>query len=271
MSQVLLSFVVPAYNEEDFIEDTLGTLETVIKGKNLPYEIVVVNDGSLDGTLAKVVRYAKNDEHIKVISYANNIGKGYAVKTGFVQASGDIVVFADSDMEIDLGTISKYLEALEEGDIVIASKRHSASQVETPLSRKILSLSFNALVRLLTGVPLKDTQSGLKAMRKSAFVDIFPRLAVKRYAFDVELLAVANLYGLKVVEMPVNLRLDASFKPKAIWHMFLDLLGIAYRLRVIHWYHRLLPEKNSFQNMVSFVLREKQEKNVCSGFKRRLF
>ena len=90
---------------------------------------------------------------------------------------------------------------------------------------------FNGLVRLLTGVPLKDTQSGLKAMRKSAFIDIFPRLAVKRYAFDVELLAVANLYGLKVVEMPVNIKLDAKFKPKEMWHMFLDLLGIAYRLQ----------------------------------------
>jgi len=93
-------------------------------------------------------------------------------------------------------------------------------------------------------------------MRKSAFVDIFPRLAVKRYAFDVELLAVAHLYGLKVVEMPVNIKLDASFKPKEMWRMFLDLLGIAYRLRVIHWYQRPIPKKNGFQNMASFVLRE---------------
>ena len=159
-------------------------------------------------------------------------------------------------MEIDLRTISKYLEALKHGDIVIASKKHTDSRVEVPLSRRILSEGFNGLVRLLTGVPLKDTQSGLKAMRKSAFIDIFPRLAVKRYAFDVELLAVANLYGLKVVEMPVNIKLDATFKPKEMWHMFVDLLGIAYRLRIIHWYQRQLPKKNGFQNMVSLVLRE---------------
>jgi hypothetical protein len=93
-------------------------------------------------------------------------------------------------------------------------------------------------------------------MKKSAFVDIFPRLAVKRYAFDVELLAVANLYGLKVVEMPVNIKLDASFKPMSMWHMFLDLLGIAYRLQIIHWYQRKVPKKNGFQNMVSLILRE---------------
>ena len=159
-------------------------------------------------------------------------------------------------MEIDLRRISDYIEALKHGDIVIASKRHSRSQVEVPMSRRILSESFNGLVRLLTGVPLKDTQSGLKAMKKSAFIDIFPRLAVKRYAFDVELLAVANLYNLKVVEMPVNIKLDAKFKPKEMWHMFVDLLGIAYRLRIIHWYQRPLARKNGFQNMVSFVLRE---------------
>ena len=271
MGQVVLSFVVPAYNEEDFIEDTLDSIEDVIKGKNLPYEIVVVNDGSLDGTLAKVVRYAKSDDHVKVVSYANNIGKGHAIRTGFIQTCGDIVVFADSDMEIDLGTISKYLEALENGDIVIASKRHCRSQVEAPISRKILSLCFNALVRLLTGVPLNDTQSGLKAMRKNAFVDIFPRLNVKRYAFDAELLAVAHLRGLRVVEMPVNIKLDASFKPKEMWHMFLDLLGIAYRLRVIHWYRRMIPKKNGFQNMDSFVLHEKEEINVRAKFKGHFF
>ncbi len=194
---------------------------------------------------------------MRVISYSKNTGKGYAVKTGFMKATGNVIFFTDSDMEIDLGKISDYIDALKHGDIVIASKRHSASKVAVPISRRILSEWFNALVRLLTGVPLKDTQSGLKAMNKNAFTDIFPRLAVKRYAFDVELLAVANLYGLNVVEMPVNIKLEAKFKPMEMWHMFMDLLGIAYRLRIIHWYQRQLPEKNGLQNMVSFVLREK--------------
>jgi dolichol-phosphate mannosyltransferase len=256
MSQLDLSFIIPAYNEEDYIEGTLGTIEAVITRKKLSYEIVVVNDGSADKTLSKAVTYAGKNGHVRVISYSKNTGKGYAVKTGFMKATGNVIFFTDSDMEIDLGKISEYIDALKQGDIVIASKKHSTSKVAVPLSRRILSEGFNALVRLLTGVPLKDTQSGLKAMKKSAFADIFPRLAVKRYAFDVELLAVANLYGLNVVEMPVNIKLEAKFKPIEIWHMFMDLLGIAYRLRVIHWYQRPLPEKNGLQNMVSFVLRE---------------
>jgi len=256
MTQLELSFVVPAYNEEDFIEEMLGSIDDVIADKHIPYEILVVDDGSRDGTLERARRYAGKNGHVRVLSYSKNVGKGHAVKTGFMKASGNVVVFADSDMEIDLTVISKYLEALKYGDIVIASKKHSESQVVVPVTRRLLSECFNGLVRLFTGVPLKDTQSGLKAMKKSEFINIFPRLAVKRYAFDVELLAVANLRGLKIVEMPVNIKLDAKFKPKEMWHMFLDLLGIAYRLRVIHWYQRQLPEKNGFQNMVSQILRE---------------
>jgi dolichol-phosphate mannosyltransferase len=254
VSQFDLSFVVPAYNEEDFIEGTLGIIDAVIMGKKFTYEIVVVNDGSVDKTLEKAKLYAKKNGHVKVISYSKNVGKGYAIKTGFMKATGNVVFFTDSDMEIDLEKISDYIDALKHGDIVIASKRHCASKVDVPLSRRILSECFNALVRLLTGVTLKDTQSGLKAMKKNAFSDIFPRLAVKRYAFDVELLAVAKLYGLKVVEMPVNIKLEAKFKPLEMWRMFMDLLGIAYRLRIIHWYQRQLPKRNSFQTLVSFIL-----------------
>ena len=162
MGQVELSFVIPAYNEEDFIEDTLSTLESILKVRTLPYEIVVVDDGSLDRTLAQADRYAKRNGHVKVISYTQNAGKGHAVKTGFMEANGDVVVFADSDMEIDLEIISNYLEALKGGDIVIASKRHPDSQVEVPLIRKILSIGFNGLVRLLTGCLLKILSLGLK-------------------------------------------------------------------------------------------------------------
>jgi len=256
MGQVELSFVVPAYNEEEYIEDTLFELDAVVQDKHLPYEIVVVDDGSCDKTLANAMRYAKKNGHVKIVSYSKNVGKGYAVKTGFLETIGDVVIFADSDLEIDLSTISKYLDALKNSDIVIASKKHPNSQVSVPLSRKILSQSFNGLVRLLTGVSLKDTQSGLKAMKRSAFVKVFPRLAVKRYAFDVELLAVAKIYGLKIAEMPVTIKLDASFKPRQMWYMFLDLLGISYRLRVLHWYQRQLPTKDGLQTFFGHFFRE---------------
>jgi len=247
MSQVELAFVIPAYNEEDSIEITLGTLDEVaLKDKRRSYEIVVVDDGSKDKTLPRAIKYANRNGHVKVISYTQNEGKGHAVRTGFLQTKGDVVVFADSDMDIDLGTISKYVDALEHGDIVIASKWHPDSVVSMPLKRKILSHGFNVLVRLLTGAKLKDTQVGLKAMRKSAFTDLFPRLCVKRYAFDVELLAVANLNGLRIIQMPAQLNIRESFRLKEVLKMFQDLLGIAYRLRVLHWYQRPIRVKDGY-------------------------
>jgi glycosyltransferase involved in cell wall biosynthesis len=238
MGQIEVSFVIPAYNEEVFIEDTLGTLDSVFKEKMNQYEIVVVDDGSQDKTYKKALEYANRNGHVKVIRYARNTGKGFAIKTGVMKSTGDIVIFVDGDMEIDFNTISKYVTALENADIVIATKWHSRSTVSMPFSRKLLSRTFNVLVRLLIGFDLKDTQVGLKVMKRSAVDKIFPKLAVKRYAFDVELLALAHLYDLKIVELPVKLKLDSSFKPKNAWHMFVDLLGIAYRLRIIRWYQR---------------------------------
>jgi len=238
MGQVDLSFVIPAYNEEDSIEGALIALDAAVETKELHYEIVVVDDGSRDQTFSKANMYANKNSHVKVIRCIKNMGKGYAIKEGFMQAKGDAVVFADSDLEIDLTAVSRYVEALRHGDIVIASKWHPESVVKIPLVRRILGCGFNLLVRVLTGVKLKDTQAGLKAIRRKVFEDVFPRLAVKRYAFDVELLAVANLYGLKVVEMPVNLQMGALFSLREVGRMFLDLLGIAYRLRVIRWYQR---------------------------------
>jgi dolichol-phosphate mannosyltransferase len=256
VGQVELSLVIPAFNEENFIEDTLSSFDKIVKDKIFQYEIVVVNDGSKDKTLANATRYASRNGHVRVVTYSKNMGKGYAVKTGFMQSTGSVVVFADSDMEIGFDKISRYINALEHGDIVIASKWHPESTVKMPLPRKILSHGFNTLVRLLTGVKISDTQAGLKAMKKGAFENIFPKLAVKRYAFDVELLAVAHLYGLKVVEMPVDLNMDASFNAKEVWRMFVDLLGIAYRLRVIRWYQRQDPSRNGLQNLLAFVLHD---------------
>jgi glycosyltransferase involved in cell wall biosynthesis len=184
--------------------------------------------------------YASKNGHVKVVSYSKNLGKGYAVKKGFMQAVGEVVIFVDSDLDINLKGISRYVEALRHGDIVIASKWHPQSVVEMPLVRRLLSRGFNLLVRLLTGARLRDTQAGLKAMKKSALEKVFPRLSVERYAFDVELLIVANLYGLKVVEMPVDLQVQALFSLREMCRMFIDLLGIAYRLRVTHWYRKPL-------------------------------
>lgn len=240
VSRPVVSFVLPAYNEAEFIEDVLERLESTANGRGLSYEVVVVDDGSVDDTRLRAIRYATRNGHVKVVGYKKNVGKGHAVKTGFWKAAGDAVVFVDSDSDVDVTQIRQYVDALKFGDIVVGSKWHSDSAVETPLIRKILSRGFNVLARLLTGVQVGDTQTGIKAVKRDVFVDVFKRLSVKRYAFDVELLVLAKLYDLKIVEFPVKLKLNGLFSLSEVWRMLLDLLGISYRLRIKKWYQRSL-------------------------------
>ncbi len=235
-----LSLVMPAYNEGRTIEELIYRVDNVVREMGLKYELIIVDDGSIDNTRMKVNNYARNNGHVKVVGYNNNIGKGFALKTGFSHAIGEMVVFMDSDADINPTQIAHYVEALKGADVVVASKWHPQSSVDTPLLRRVLSHGFNVLVKLLVGLRLSDTQTGLKAIRRSVFLSVFPRLTVKRYAFDVEMLTLANLLGLKVVELPINIRIRNLFCLKEVWMMFLDLLGITYRLRVLRWYQRSL-------------------------------
>ncbi len=228
-----LSIVVPAFNEANYIEHALSKLDSVIRNEKSTYEIVVVDDGSKDSTLHKAALYAGKNSHVKILSYSANSGKGFAEKTGFLKSEGDVVVFADSDLEIDMSVVSKYIAQLDRCDIVIASKWHPESHVEISMQRRILSHCFNVLVKALIGVNIRDTQVGLKAIKKSSLEKIIPYLTVNRFAFDVELLAFANLHGLKIVEMPVQLRLNKAPKPKEILKMFTDLMDIAFRVRML--------------------------------------
>lgn len=235
-----LSLIMPAYNEEDNIGSVIERVDNVVRQMGLMYELIIVDDGSVDKTRIKVENYARNNGHVKVVGYENNLGKGYALKTGFSHAAGNLVIFMDSDSDIDPKQVGRYVKALKDADVVVASKRHPQSKVDTPLTRRILSHGFNVLVKLLVGLKLSDTQTGLKAVRRSALVKIFRKLTVKRYAFDVELLALANLLGLKIVELPITVRLRNFFSLRESWKMLLDLLGITYRLRVLRWYQRAM-------------------------------
>jgi len=243
--RVAVSVVLPAYNEGECIENALENLESTISFNALPYEVVVVDDGSIDDTRVKALRWsarATRNGHVRVVGYDNNEGKGFAVRTGFCAALGDAVVFADSDLDVDFEQVKRYVDALRDGDIVIGSKWHKDSVVVVPPMRRFLGRGFNVLVKLLTGLRVVDTQTGIKAVRRDAFDKVFRSMIVKRYAFDVELLVVAKVLGLKVVELPVRLTISKSFKLKEIWRMFIDLLGIFYRLRVTKWYARGISE-----------------------------
>jgi dolichol-phosphate mannosyltransferase len=234
--KVQISVIIPIHNQERNVAILLAQIKEVLQSTTQSYEIVVINDGSYDNTLEVLRREEKSDLHIRVISYMPNRGKGHAVKTGVMQSSGDLVIFADGDLDISLSAIKDYVKELENCDLVIASKRHPLSKVNAPLSRKFLSMAFNLLVRTAIGIRIKDTQAGLKAGKGDALRTIFGALVVKRYAFDVELLTIATSLNLIIKEMPIDITLDHKFKVRDIVKMLIDIAAIWYRYRIKHRY-----------------------------------
>ena len=136
-----------------------------------------------------------------------------------------------------------YIDATRNYDLVIASERHPKSKVEAPVIRRLLSYGFHVLVKLSTGVKVSDTRSGLMAGKAEALKRIFRLLSVKRCAFDVEMLAVAQLLKFKVKELPIEMKLGSRFGLRDIVRMFIDVLGIAYRLRIRRWYQANLSSE----------------------------
>jgi glycosyltransferase involved in cell wall biosynthesis len=227
---------MPAYNEAEGIERSITDAKRQFEALHKDFEIIIVDDGSSDGT-RKIVEELE-DRKFRIVGYDKNQGKGYAIKTGLYHATGQFTFLVDSDSEIHAKELASYIDALESADFVIGSKRHPLSTVRTPTMRRFLSLGFNVLERLLTGVNATDTQAGLKAARSTALYQVLPLLSVKRYAFDAELLAVASLFDFKIRELPVDIDLKATFSARQVFRMFVDLLGIAYRLRIRRWYQR---------------------------------
>jgi glycosyltransferase involved in cell wall biosynthesis len=231
-SLIQLSAIIPVYNQERKISILLAKVKEVLNSTSLNYELVIVNDGSCDNTLEVLQKEEKLDSRVRVMSYPQNKGKGYAIKTGVMQTHGNVVLFVDGDLDISPSLIIKYVKELENCDLVIASKRHPLSKVNAPISRKVLSRIFNLVVRIATGIKLKDTQSGLKAGNGDVLRTIFNVMLITRYAFDVELLAIATALNLSIKEMPIEITLDRRFKFLDIVKMFIDVIVISYRFRV---------------------------------------
>jgi glycosyltransferase involved in cell wall biosynthesis len=207
------------------------------------YEIIVVNDGSLDSTLDVIDKVCRADTRIKRITYAVNKGKGHAIRKGVLMSTGRYVMFMDGDGDISADVLIKYVQKLSKAHIVIGSKNHRNSVVKAPFSRRVLSKCFQLYAKVLLGLKVGDTQVGLKAGRGEVFRSIFEQVQVDRYAFDTEMLAIAGLMGVKVVELPVKINLDKSFKKKEILRMAIDVLGVAFRLRVKKSYQEHIKEK----------------------------
>lgn len=243
MATERISILMPAYNEASVIAPSVHETVETLDGFGWDYEVVVVDDGSLDGTLATIERLAKTHGRLVVAKNRENFGKGRALKKGFRYTSGDYVVFLDCDLDLHPRQVKTLFDimAKEQADVVIGSKRHPASQVDYPWHRQMISTTYFFMVKLLFGLPIRDTQTGIKLFRREVLAKVFPRMLVKRYAFDLELLALAHHFGYRIAQAPVILetkRYQHRIRLLDILHTFWDTLAVWYRMHVLRWYDR---------------------------------
>ena len=243
-NKTLLSVIVPTYKKERTIKKNLMHIDRTLSqglSQDYDYEIICVVDGKTDNT-AQAAKKAKSKK-IKVYYYKQNRGKGYAVRYGMGKAKGDLISFLDAGMEISPKGIMMLLAHMDwyNADIIVGSKRHPASRVNYPLLRKILSFGYHKSVRILFGIPVTDTQSGIKIFKREVVDKMLPRLLVKRYAMDIEMLAVANYLGFKrIFEGPIEVKFDqatSTIKWQTVFMMGWDTVAVFYRLRILDYYN----------------------------------
>jgi glycosyltransferase involved in cell wall biosynthesis len=237
-----LSLVTPVYNGAEYIEQSLRTILTALEKLDRPVEVIVVCDGSSDDTVGRVSGF--NDERVRVLHYPENQGKGHAIIHGVMEARGRLIAWLDSDLDIAPEMIVDAARRFDETriDAVIGSKRHPDSKVQYPRIRRVYSSGFQMLVRMLFHINVRDTQVGAKVFRRELLETVAPLLLVKRYAFDLEVLAVGAEFGFdRIEESPVELSYrftGSGVNNAAVWSMFVDTLAIAYRIHFRHWYVR---------------------------------
>jgi glycosyltransferase involved in cell wall biosynthesis len=241
LPQVELSVVVPAYREGRRIHGNLLRLVSELEKLNVTYEVVVVSDGNTDTTVSEAQRVPS--PAVRVFHYPMNIGKGFALSCGVDQSAGSLVTFIDADMELDPATIGRFIEIMQTSgcDAVIGSKRHPESNVAYPTFRRLQSAIYQMLIRLLFNLNVRDTQTGLKLFRRDVLSEVLPLLAIKRFAFDLELLVVARQLGYRnVCEAPIKLdyQFESTVNIGSAWNVLWDTAAIFYRLRILRYYER---------------------------------
>ena len=233
-----LSIIVPTYHEAGTVVKNLERLNAALENTGVSFEVLVVVDGD-----TKTYAAAREclSPSVSVMGYSRNRGKGFALRYGISQARGRLVTFIDSDMEIapeEIGRMARLLE-LYSADVVVGSKRHPMSQVHYPWPRRVQSLAYQLLVRLLFRVKVRDTQTGLKMFRREVAERVVDAALVKRFAFDLELLVLAHHFGFgRIIEAPVQIdyKFQSTTNPRAVISVLWDTAAIFYRLHVLHWY-----------------------------------
>ena len=240
----LLSLIVPVYKQGRTIKKDLQEILAALAHFPIPYEIIVVVDGEMDNSKKEAQKV--RSKQIRVIGYETNHGKGYAVRYGMAHSNGDVVGFLDAGGDLSPFALRLMFEHMcwYNADIMIGSKRHPVSKVEYPFYRKIFSFVYQLLIRLLFGLNIRDSQVGMKLYKRKVLEDVLPRLLVKQFAFDIEILAVAYHLGYRrIFESPIELNfahVQSTITTRKFWYvisnMVRDTLAVYYRLNIRHYY-----------------------------------
>ena len=227
-----LSFVIPAFNEEARLGPTLSAIVEYIDREKLNAEVLVVDDGSRDRTAALVEGFAQHHPVVRLIRNGENRGKGYSVRNGVREASGDVIIMTDADLAVPIEQSPQLLEAIDAGyDIAIGSRalNEQLQRVKPPLYRRICSAAFRSMVQMLLGLDFKDTQCGFKAFTRDAAKRIFPLQKIEDWGFDPEILLIGRLLDYRIKEIPVETFHREGSKINPVLDsikMFMELLSI---------------------------------------------
>jgi glycosyltransferase involved in cell wall biosynthesis len=228
------SIVIPAYNESARILATLESVVACIRANRWRAEVLVINDGSRDTTAEIVRNFARQAPEVRLIENPGNCGKGYSVRSGLLQALGEVVMFTDSDLSAPIEEADRLFAAIAQGaDIAIGSRwLESGRQTHRqPLYRQFFGRCFNTVVRTVMGLHFADTQCGFKAFTRAAAQTVFQLQTIERWGFDPEILFIALKRGYKVVEVPVSWAHDSRSRMSYLR----DGLKMLEEIAVVRW------------------------------------
>jgi len=233
-NQTYLSVIIPCYNEEKRVQKTLDAVIAFLHSRPYQSEIVVVDNGSQDKTVQILKSYQGKFPHFKIV-IENSHGKGWAVKQGMLVAEGHFRLFTDADNSTDIRQVEQLLTFAEAGyDVVVSSRKAPGAKIihPQPRFRVILGNLFQGLVQLIVPLPVKDTQNGFKLFSAKATEKIFPHQDIYYWAFDVELIALAEKFGFRVKEVPITWVNDDQSKMnfKGMARMLFEVILIRLRL-----------------------------------------
>jgi dolichyl-phosphate beta-glucosyltransferase len=225
-----LSVVIPAYNEENRIEKTLSDVFDYFNISKINAEVIVVSDGSIDRTAEIVNNFKKYKSNINLINLKTNFGKGYAVKQGIEKAKGRWVLFMDADNSTRISELDKLLKFIDKNDFVLGSRylKESLIRIKQSRFRILLSRIGNYLIRLFLISGVRDSQCGFKLFKNNIAQQIFSRQKVNRFAFDMEVLVVAQSLGYSFKEVPIEWTNSKESRFRAIKDSFLTLKDLIY-------------------------------------------